>query len=233
LNDQDFRTFAIAKGQTRSQGIYTYYIGNPYDEVLREATVYVENEPWGKLVHASVQDPPAAYQSDFKEVSRIATVDEIIILPPGVCYTCGSFIESIGEPDFMAVIYNTYAEDIIKKLRSKPSYITYLLKSFIGGVHDTLVVVFPNGDSVKLDIKSLNLSPNSIGVQAGSAVDADGNALDGGDGDTSHHQGSSGSAGSYFLHVTLSGSGEQWYICGPDGNGGYDCVEIPPPEDPE
>jgi hypothetical protein len=231
MNDQDFRTFAISKGQTRSQGIYTYYIGNPYDEVLREATVYVENEPWGKLVNASIQDPPALYQNGFQVVSNIATVDEVIVLPPGVCFTCGSYIEAMGEPDFMSVIYNTYAQDIIDTVSSNLGVIKFLIFSFFGK-YDTVVVVFPNGDTVKLDIKSLTLSPGSIAVQAGSAVDADGNPLDG-QGDTSHYGGSQG-GGSFCVHVsTISGIGEQWYICGPDGNGGYGCAEIPPPEDPE
>lgn len=244
-NDLDYRSFAVSKGHTREAGTYTYYIGNPFTEVLRQATVSVEDEVIRKLVFAFIQDAPSYYVEDFKEVSRIATLEGVVLVPPGICFSCGSYLDSLGEPDFLAFLYNSYASNIIADLTGRNNFIVYLVKSYFG-IHASVIVVFPNGDSVKVDIKSITNTPNSLQVDEETAVDANGNPIQHQNGDTSHHVtisdgGESGNGsgsglgglGSYYIAAGTSYFREQWYLCGPDGNGGYGCVPIPKPEDVE
>lgn len=239
-SDGDYRSFAESRGHTRGAGTYTYYIGNPYSEVLREATVSVEYD-MTKLVFAYIQDAPSDYVEDFKVVARIATTIGVIVVPPGTCFTCDSFLSANGEPDFLNFLYNVSASKIISELKGRNSLITYLFKSLFGK-HASVIVVFPNGDSVKVDILSLSPSPGSLKADEETAVDANGNPIHDPNGDTSHHvttdggdnSGSgSGGSGQYYLVIRPSPSKEKWYLCGPDGNGGYACVPIPKPKDKE
>lgn len=229
-SNQDFRNFAEAKSATRPPGSNEYFIGNPFSETLVRVMVIAHpNQPPLSFVSPA----PIALTQDFEAVSHLAKEEIIVVMPPNACAHCGSYSDSIGEPDFYGWLYQNHAEEIISSLKTRNTPIVYLVKSFFFGKHATLVVVYPNGDTVKVDIISKILTPGALSIQEGSAVDADGNALNG-TGDTGHYGGGGALPGFFNLRIERPigwTTRVQWYACGPDGEGGYVCEKIPPPGD--
>lgn len=229
-SDQDFQAFAEAKSATQPPGSNEYFIGNPFSETL--VRVMVISHP-GQPPLSFVSPAPTALAQDFQAVSYLAKAELIVVIPPGACAHCGSYSDSVNEPDFYGWLYQNHAKDIISSLRTRNTPIVYLVKSFFFGKHTTFVVVYPNGDTAKVDLISKILTPGAIQLQEGSAVDAEGNPLNG-DGNTGHHGGGGALPGWFNLRIErLVGwsTRVQWYACGPDGEGGYICEKIPPPHD--
>ena len=231
-SNQDFQNFAEAKSATRPPGSNEYFIGNPFSEVLVRVTVIAHPN---QQPISFVSPAPIVLAQDFEAVSYLAKAEHIIVMPPGACAHCGSYSDSIGEPDFYGWLYQNHAKEIISSLDTRNTPIVYLVKSFFFGKHTTLIVVYPNGDTVKVDVISKILTPGALAIQEGSAVDADGNPLNG-VGNTDHHGGGGALPGSFNLKIERPigwTTRIQWYACGPDGEGGYICEKIPPPDDDE
>ena len=232
--DQEFISFAELRYSAAGDGDYTFLVGNPFTGDIREVFVTVDREQGQTIVIAILFEVSPALKNDFQEAGQIMTDESIFVVPLGACVHCNSYSDSTNEPDFYSYLHINHAHHIINDLRSLPSLLVNSIAAALGRYHD-IVVVFPNGDSVKVTIKALVGSPStSYEHVEGTAVDADGNPLDG-DGDTSHHQGSSGSGGGalggFYVRIRPNDTdGEQWYVCAPDGNGGIYCVEIPPPD---
>ena len=206
---QDYSSFAEAKFSPRPTGTYNMLIGNPYTGILKEATGYVEQDPGGPLVAVQIQSASQQLQDDFSYIASVATEEGLVVIPPNACTHCGSFIESQGEPDFYGYLFSVYADQIMQELSSKNSFLTYLVKSYFFGIHHEFVVVFPNGDSVKVAVVSLVATPGGLATVSGTAVDSSGTPLDGGSGGDQY----GGGGGGQFV-IRLSGpSVTTEYLC--------------------
>lgn len=138
----------------------------------------------------------------------------------------------------MRLLYNTHLEDVIDDINSTQSLFRQVIKAAFFNRYVEFVVVFPNGDSVIVEVVD-TVCPSDLGecarMKEGTALDMEGNSLDGGN-DHGHWQnsdGSGGGGGGFFVRVGFGAPepGEQWYFCSESGIEGQleDCIEIPPP----
>lgn len=230
LTTQDFQAFAEAKAGTRPPGSTEFLIGNPFSEELMR--VYVVSYP-DQLPISFASPAEEDLTNDFRVAAGIAKSEQIVVIPPGACTHCGSYMASIGQPDFYAWLYQNHVSDIMGQLTSHNSPFIYLIKSYFFGKHATLVVVFPNGDSVKVDLVNLYPVPDPFVIRDETAVDANGNPI--GEGGDTDHYGGHGALPDFFNirieRIVGWTTKVQWYACGPDGEGGYKCEKIRPPNE--
>ncbi|WP_376692345.1 hypothetical protein [Wenzhouxiangella sp. EGI_FJ10409] len=211
----DYRVFLEGQVEHRPDGTYEFMVANHNQVELIEASVYIEHQGTAPPMILVATDPaPVTLQSEFEEIVEYATEDSYIVIPPDACTHCGSASDAgfggAMEPDFLQYVMNhNLVDSVLENLRSFTSVVVAVSKTLIFGKHHTVVVIFPNGDTLQLDVKGLG--PTAVGTlfyADGTATDSDGNPLDGSVAGSQY--GGSGAGGGFLVRV---GGGTSVLLC--------------------
>jgi len=223
----DFRAFLDVHVIGRPSGAYPFYVGNPNNGELRYITAYVElqPEPVPPLIYYDIWDAEPALQQDFDKIVSWLHDETLVPVDPDWCGVdnCHTF-ETRVDTLILEGLRTHVVGDIIDELKTKRNWLLYHVLSAMGRYH-SIILVFPNGDSVEVAIESLHDLPGDLVMLTETAVVINGNPIGGGSGGE-HYVGGGGAAGTFILRVTGSG-GETWYTCTSSNIPGSEtvCVE--------